>query len=83
METLFFGADLKLEQLSILDWGKMPYTQGAYSFASPKADNHRKALAESIDGKLFFAGEATHTGGHAATVHGAMETAERVVNEIQ
>ena len=31
---------------------------------------------------FFFAGEATHSQGHFGTVHGALETSERVVQEV-
>jgi monoamine oxidase len=31
---------------------------------------------------LFFAGEATLTNGHAATVHGAVESGRRAADEI-
>jgi monoamine oxidase len=39
-------------------------------------------LAQSISSKLYFAGEATHTGGHHGTMHGAIESALRAVTEI-
>jgi monoamine oxidase len=42
----------------------------------------RIALAKNIDKKIYFAGEATNYKGHSATVHGALETAIRVVNEL-
>ncbi len=83
LKTLFFGTEIQLEKSYVLNWGKIPYIQGVYSFAKSNTYINRKILAEPIDNKLFFAGEATHTKGHAATVHGAMETAERVVKEIE
>jgi monoamine oxidase len=39
-------------------------------------------LADSISGKVYFAGEATHTGGHHGTLHGAMESGLRAAMEI-
>ncbi|OSZ82618.1 hypothetical protein CAP35_04955 [Chitinophagaceae bacterium IBVUCB1] len=67
----------------IMDWGKEPYIRGAYSYPIVGGGiSQRKELATAIDNKLFFAGEATHTAGHSATVHGALETAIRAVNEI-
>lgn len=66
----------------IEDWGNNPHIQGAYSYDKPGTGNARTVLASPIADKLFFAGEATHTAGHHATVHGAMETALRAVNEM-
>jgi len=63
------------------DWSKEPYIRGAYSYPSPDSADARKILAKSITDKVFFAGEATHTAGHFATVHGAMETADFAVQE--
>jgi monoamine oxidase len=66
----------------IHDWGVEPFIGGAMSYAIPGTGNAREVISSSIAGKLFFAGEATHSGGHHATVHGAMETGLRAVNEI-
>jgi len=38
--------------------------------------------AQSVSNKLFFAGEATNVNGNFGTIHGSVETAERVVDEI-
>jgi monoamine oxidase len=65
-----------------VDWGQEPYILGAYSYPSFGADEARKTLAESVDNKLFFAGEATNYSGHPSTVHGAIETGYRVAVEI-
>jgi monoamine oxidase len=63
-------------------WMSDPYTRGSYSYlavgASPK---HRDALAVPVDGRLFFAGEATHRD-HAATVHGAWLSGLRAADEV-
>lgn len=66
----------------IEDWGKNPYVRGTYSYPVPGGTGARNGLAAPVAGRLFFAGEATHTGGHFGTVHGAIETAERAVAEI-
>lgn len=64
------------------DWAQNILSAGVYSYASRHAQEHRKALFEPINRKVFFAGEACHSEGHPATVHGAMETAEWVAKEI-
>ena len=56
--------------------------QGNRSYDAPGVGNAREILASSVNNKIFFAGEATHTGGHHGTLHGAMETALRAVIEI-
>jgi monoamine oxidase len=66
----------------IQDWGAEPYISGTCSYPLPGIDNARSLVAQSINDKVYFAGEATHTGGHFATVHGAMETGLRAVAEI-
>jgi len=67
----------------IEDWSKNQFIKGAYSFAA-EADGIelRTTLAETISKKIYFAGEATHMEGHNATVHGAIETGERVAKNI-
>lgn len=68
--------------MHIQDWTKEPFIKGAYSYPKVGYSGAREALAEKIGNLLFFAGEATATNGHFATVHGAFETAERSVNEL-
>ena len=67
----------------IEDWSKNEFIKGAYSFAM-EADGIelRTTLAEAISKKIYFAGEATHMQGHNSTVHGAIETGERVTKNI-
>jgi monoamine oxidase len=52
-------------------WSRDPFARGSYSFnrlgATPAM---RQVLAAPVDGRLYFAGEATHRE-HFATVHGA------------
>ena len=51
-------------------WAKMEYVGGAYSGALPGQAHLRARLAEPLDGRIFFAGEAL--GGPAfSTAHGA------------
>jgi monoamine oxidase len=65
----------------MIDWGNTPFQWGAYSYPSYQSEQARAVLAKPIP-PLYFAGEATHTEGHFATVHGALETAYRAVCEI-
>lgn len=62
--------------------GYVQQWNGNRSFDAPGIGNSRATLAESIGEKLYFAGEATHTGGHHGTLHGAMETGWRAVYQM-
>jgi monoamine oxidase len=64
------------------DWGAEPWIQGAQSFSPVGTQGSRVGLTESLEHKVYFAGEATHANGHHGTVHGAMETAIRAVQQI-
>jgi monoamine oxidase len=77
------NASLNLKNAYIMDWLKEPYIKGAYSYPIVGGGlNNRQELSRSYLKKLYFAGEATHYGGHSGTVHGAIETAQRAVNEL-
>lgn len=65
------------------DWHADPFFRGAYSYVPVNALPARQFLTRSVDGTLFFAGEATDTTGHGGTVHGAIASGIRVANQIQ
>ena len=66
----------------VKDWSTDPHIRGAYSFSTVGIGNARSVATESIDNRIFFAGEAMNTNGHHQTVHGAMETAFEQVSKI-
>ncbi len=51
-------------------WDQDAWVKGAYSCALPGAADKRAILARPIDDRIYFAGEATTSTGHAS-VHGA------------
>ena len=54
-------------------WGTDPHHLGAYAYAGPGDHGARAALQTAVDGgRLLFAGEASHAGGLAGTVGGAI-----------
>ena len=65
-----------------MDWGSEPYFQGAYSYIKTGADPASRNAIGNPAGQIYFAGEYTHTEGHHASVHGAMETAARAAFKI-
>lgn len=66
----------------VIDWTKEPFIRGAYSYSTVGIGNARAIAAQSVDDKLFFAGEAMNLNGHHQTVHGAAETGLQSVQEI-
>ncbi|CAG1015570.1 polyamine oxidase [Rhizobiaceae bacterium] len=67
-----FGPDVPAPLGSIVTrWAADPFARGAYSFNAVGSDGAmRRALAEPVDDRLFFAGEAT-SADYFATTHGA------------
>lgn len=64
------------------DWSADPYARGAYTYARVGGADAGAALARPLDGTLFFAGEATASGGNAGTVHGALTSGRRAAREV-
>ena len=54
-------------------WRGDPHTLGSYSYATPSCADARAVLAAPVDGKIYFAGEATMKDAYA-TVHGAYQS---------
>jgi monoamine oxidase len=83
LDEMFYGAATKhFINAKVQDWYKMPFIKGAYSYSTIGIGNARNIASESINDKLFFAGEAMNINGHFQTVHGAMESAEKAINDI-
>lgn len=68
----------------IYDWSKDPYIKGGYSYPLVGATlQDRINLGTPVPGgKIFLAGEATDVNGDAGTVSGALQSAERVTQEL-
>ncbi|MEM7171539.1 MAG: NAD(P)/FAD-dependent oxidoreductase [Pseudomonadota bacterium] len=81
--TDVFGNDIKkrITRSIVTAWAGEPWTLGSYSAAKPGQAHQRHELAKPIDGRLFFAGEATDVGAHA-TCHGALKSGIRAAREI-
>jgi monoamine oxidase len=78
-----FGSDAckSLRPLVSSDWARTPYIGGAYSHALPRQADARKSLASPFEGRIFFAGEATHPHDFS-TAHGALESGLRAAGEV-
>jgi monoamine oxidase len=78
----FLGNDIrrKLTPLKESRWASDPFARGSYSHALPGQAHQRAVLAAPIDGRLFFAGEAT-SANFFSTAHGAHDSGERAAKE--
>lgn len=64
------------------DWQADPYSRGAYSYVLTGGMGAQQELAKPLANRLFFAGEATQSDGHHATVHGAFASGRRAAQEV-
>lgn len=64
------------------DWQSDPFSRGAYSYVLVGGVPAQKELALPVKGTIFFAGEATQSDGHRATVHGAFSSGRRAADEV-
>ena len=79
----FLGNDIrrKLRPLKESRWAHDPFARGSYSHALPGHADQRAVLAAPVDGRLFFAGEATSPN-FFSTAHGARDSGERAAGEV-
>jgi monoamine oxidase len=75
------GYRRKLRPLRESRWAHDPFARGSYSHALPGHAGARAVLASPVDGRLFFAGEATSPN-FFSTAHGARDSGERAAGEI-
>ncbi|MBV9863356.1 MAG: FAD-dependent oxidoreductase [Alphaproteobacteria bacterium] len=70
-----FGAEIRrrLSPLAASAWRGDAFARGSYSYARPGHADDRARLAEPVDERLFFAGEAC-SAYFFSTAHGAFET---------
>jgi monoamine oxidase len=62
-------------------WARDRYAKGSYSHALPGHSQDRESLAAPVDGRVFFAGEATSPQSFS-TAHGAYESGLRAASEV-
>ena len=73
-----FGSDVKraIKRSHATRWNQQPWVLGAMSAAAPGSGDARKILAESLGGRIWFAGEAVHDT-QWGSVTGAWESGTR------
>lgn len=74
-DTYGSKAAAAIERTIIHPWGSDPLTLGSYSAAKVGKVGARVTLAEPIDNRLYFAGEAISTNAHSS-LHGAFLTGQ-------
>lgn len=71
----------KLKPLAESRWSRDPFARGSYSHALPGHAGKRAVLAAPVDGRIFFAGEATSPN-FFTTAHGALESGVRAAKDV-
>jgi monoamine oxidase len=81
--TATLGADAAaaIDRTHIIAWGSDPLTRGSYSAARVGKVAARATLAEPLDDRLYFAGEAISTTSHSS-LHGAYLTGQSAATSI-
>ena len=81
--TGLFGTNVKkaVGRTQTTQWNSDPWTQGAFSSASPGGQAARRILMEPIRNRVFFAGEAVHETSWG-TVAGAWESGNRAADAV-
>ncbi len=81
--TGLLGSDFRsrVKPIQIHRWGLDPFSRGSYSYALPVFADCRQALAEPVDDRLFFAGEACSVGDFS-TAHGAWQTGVTAADQV-
>ena len=74
------GFPKRVRPLASSRWALDEFALGSYSCALPGHAGDRAILAAPVDGRLFFAGEATHLSWFS-TCHGARDSGERAAKE--
>lgn len=70
----------ELDGAVAVDWTRDPFARGGYAVFPVGSEGASAALGRSVEGTLFFAGEAT-AGDDAGTVEGALRSGERAARE--
>jgi monoamine oxidase len=74
--------DIQPSATHLMNWPADPFALGAYSVTRPGCVGARDQLAEPIEKRLYWAGEATAPLPWIGTVHGAYASGHRAAAEI-
>jgi monoamine oxidase len=81
--SVLFGSSIKSSVLATCatPFDREPWIGGGYTYCRYGTGNQRPALAEPIEDRLFFAGEACSPD-HPGTAHGAWLSGVAAIEEI-
>jgi monoamine oxidase len=81
--TGYFGNSFagRIRLLRTHCWGADPFAKGSYSYALPGRADSRATLAEPVDNRLFFAGEACSPLDFS-TAHGAFDSGVAAADQV-
>ena len=71
----------RLKPIRVHCWGRDPFALGSYSYALPGYADCRQTLAEPVDNRLFFAGEACSRNDFS-TAHGGYLTGVAAAEQV-
>jgi monoamine oxidase len=75
------GFRSRIKPIRVHRWGADPFARGAYSYAAPGFADCRQTLAEPVDNRLFFAGEACSPHDFS-TAHGALQSGVAAAEQV-
>ncbi|WP_431217577.1 FAD-dependent oxidoreductase [Puia sp. P3] len=68
--------------LRIIDWAEHPFVRGGYSYDTVGAADARTRLSASVEGTIWFAGEALYEGIAPGTIEAALTSGQEVAEKI-
>jgi monoamine oxidase len=75
-------AGAQVERVQVADWGRDPWSRGAFAYPRVGALWASAAWAEPMADTVFFAGEATAVAHGPASVHGALGSGLRAAGQV-
>lgn len=72
----------KLRKIHVVNWQRVPYIGGGYSYAIPGSSAARLQLGKPVANTLYFAGEAVYDGPASGTVEAAVVSATLAASAI-
>ncbi len=83
LDLFFTGkASQNLLDFKVFNFSKKIFIKGAYSYSTIGMGNAREIAAQSLNNKLYFAGEAMNVNGNHQTIHGAMESSKIAIENM-
>ena len=80
LDEMFDGkASASYQKHVIQNWTHEPFIRGSYSHFQNNETETIETLIEPLAGKIYFAGEAMNLDGDTSTVHGAAESAYKIL----